>query len=527
MTRLIAETHRYRAASVVLFTVAVVLAGCAPAQFTEGVAYTAKQENVRDATASAVRGMGHLRFDTALRSNLDDALAVSDIDKAKPAAREVLNAAHNLAVHATDSELARMSPDALHKLAGEYGMELPDDLSTADLRTSLTERYDQESAAALSNDLERISSAGSTEELDGFLADIRKRIEPQAGNAGRLGRVLLTSPMYLPAAIGAELADAGATKRTTIAEFDEVQVYRPAVAETASAGRDWETASLNELARRYAPVFVQEINPSATYASSDDRIGRVVLSGAPGDYQVNIDVDDPVVYWKHTTARIHDQRFDQLVYVAWYPSRPALSSGDPQAGRIDGVVVRMTLDHHRRPAVYEFVRTCGCYHTLWVADFIERDAKTEFGGPLAGMAYAVQQKSERNRELFMPALVGDDGASPHRPAVMVNAGEHLVLTIDTSDSGHYERSAAPPQTYRLEPYDDLTHLPVGDQVASMFNGEGLVYGAARPEGWMLAPTGMLQAGRPRQLGTMKIRMDAYDYDDPRLLERNLRLPSTF
>ena len=31
----------------------------------------------------------------------------------------------------------------------------------------------------------------------------------------------------------------------------------------------------------------------------------------------------------------------------------------------------------------------------------------------------------------------------------------------------------------------------------------------------------------RQLETMKIRMDAYDYDDPRLLERNLRLPDSF
>jgi hypothetical protein len=68
---------------------------------------------------------------------------------------------------------------------------------------------------------------------------------------------------------------------------------------------------------------------------------------------------------------------------------------------------------------------------------------------------------------------------------------------------------------------------LGDGVASMFGGDGLVHNAGRGEGWLLAPTGMLSAGQTRQLGTMKIRMDAYDYDDPRLLERNLRLPDGF
>jgi hypothetical protein len=234
-----------------------------------------------------------------------------------------------------------------------------------------------------------------------------------------------------------------------------------------------------------------------------------------------------VVYWTHTQAKAHDQRYDQLVYVAWYPGRPELSPGDPQAGEIDGVVVRVTLDHHQRPAIYEFVRTCGCYHTLWVAEFVEQAARAEFGGPLPGMAYAVQKKPERSRELFMPALVGDSGARVSRPVVMINAGQHLMVTVDTVAANHYTQAESPRQAYSLEAYETLSHLPLGDQVASMFNGEGLVHHAARPEGWMLAPTGMLQAGRPRQLGTMKIRMDAYDYDDPRLLERNLRLPSSF
>jgi hypothetical protein len=61
----------------------------------------------------------------------------------------------------------------------------------------------------------------------------------------------------------------------------------------------------------------------------------------------------------------------------------------------------------------------------------------------------------------------------------------------------------------------------------MFGSDGLVHNAGRKEGLLLAPTGMLSAGQPRQLGTMKIRMDAYDQDDPRLLEEGLRLPNGF
>jgi hypothetical protein len=503
------------------------LTGCAPAQLTEGVAFTANQQGVREASAVPVRGMGHLRFDTALRSDLDAAMDTEQFGVAQSSAEKVLRNAHQLALRATTSELDRMPPTALRQLAERYDADIPPDSNPDAIRASLQKRYERESDAAFARNMTRVAGAEDPQQLHHMLADIRSRIEPEAGDAGRWGRVLLASPMYLPAAIGAELADSEATKRNTIAEFADVQVYTPAPPIDPAPTHDEGNAAPDALARRYAPVFVQEINRDAEYAPREDRIGRVTLAGDPGDLQVNIDVADPVVYWTRTSAWIHEQPHDQLVYVAWYPSRPALSPGDPQAGRIDGVVVRITLDQTKRPAIYEFVRTCGCYHTLWVADPIEQAALTEWGKPLPGMAFAVQKKSERNRELFMPALIHDTGPEPHRPVVMVNAGEHLVLTIDTREAGHYEHATAAPKTYRLEPYETLTHLPIGDQIASMFNSQGLVHGAARAEGWMLAPTGMLQAGRPRQLGTMKIRMDAYDYDDPRLLERNLRLPSNF
>lgn len=499
-------------------------AGCAPARFTEGVAYEAQRQDVRDATASTVKSQGYLRFDAPLRSDLDDAIGQADADAIRTAGAEVLRAAHALAVRSARGELDRMPPAGLRALAQHYHAATP--ARDADgLRNELAQRFEEAGDAALADDLARLAAADRAA-ARAQLVDIRKRIEPAAGDAGRLGRVLLTAPLYVPATLGAGLADKGATERETTVHFQHTRVYAPEQRPGAADG-DSPNPDIAELARRYAPVFVQEVNPQAAYPAREDRIGRVFLTGTPDNIQVNIDDADPVVYWSRSQARIGDERCDQLIYVAWYPSRPALSAGDPQAGRIDGVVIRVTLDHRHRPAIYEFVRTCGCYHTLWVADRVEQAALAEYGAPLPDMAFAVQRAPSRREELFMPALVPDEGAGAAQPTVYVDAGQHLVLTVAATDNTVADPASEERVTYRLEPYGTLTHLPLHDGVASMFDSAGLVHGAARAEGWLLAPTGMLQAGRPRQLGTMKIRMDAYDYDDPRLLERNLRLPSSF
>ena len=109
----------------------------------------------------------------------------------------------------------------------------------------------------------------------------------------------------------------------------------------------------------------------------------------------------------------------------------------------------------------------------------------------------------------------------------VSAGDHLLMGVHPLRDDPVEATIDETYAYVLEPYESLTRLPLGGGIASMFGSDGLVHHAGRAEGWLLAPTGMLSAGQPRQLGTMKIRMDAYDYDDPRLLERNLRLPASF
>lgn len=495
--------------------------GCAPPGLTEGVHHAAERYGVADASTVPVHRKSYLRFDASLRADLDELLQ-PEAEPSREEAADLLRAANDLSTQRTRGALDRMPPEGIKWLGAHYG-GMTEDNDPGAFREALKKRYSVQARRELDLDLSRLAEA---RDVRRFLVETRRGLAAAPGDRGRTTRALLAAPLFVPAVIGAEIADAEAMQRTMVADFEQTLEYRPQVASSGESMEDLSTLDQPALAARYTPIFVQQVRPEATYDPTDDRIGRVFLTGKADDIQVNVDTTHPVVYWTHSQARVDRRRYDQFSYVAWYPSRPALSGGDVEAGKIDGVVVRVTLDRHRRPAVYEFVRACGCYHTLWVAEFVEAAARSEFGAPSGEHPFAIQQDT-KGRSLFLPALVRDDGTQPRRPLVFVDAGYHLVMAIKPSGPAETDSATAAQQTYTLEPYESLTRLPLGNAVASMFGSDGLVHHAGRQEGFLLAPTGMLSAGQPRQLGTMKIRMDAYDQDDPRLLERNLRFPGGF
>ncbi len=501
--------------------------GCAPVSFMEGVRFAADQQGVRDASTLCVAGRGYLRFDVRLRSDLDDVIHLEELDGMKSRGARVLRDARVIAIEAVASEINRMPAEGIDFIVRRYRLgTVASDI--AGKRQAIEQRFDDESDVALRGDLKRLQEATSADAAARLLRSVWNWIEAPVGDRGKAVRALAAGPLFVPAAIGAEIADAESQQRQMAAMFEQVIRYRPADAASPPTAEQLEGADPEVLAKWYSPIFIQEHDPSAEYAPVNDRIGRVYLSGSPDQIEVHVKVEEPVVYWTTQHAKIGDKLYDQLVYVAWYPSRPALTADDSEAGHIDGVVVRMTLDSRKRPAIYEFVRSCGCYHTLWVAEYVEATARGVFGKPAGTRQFAIERARDLGRrELFLPELVSDDGSSPRRPAAYVSAGHHLLLTIAVQEQATPSLKVLAERTYRLEPYKDLTRLPLNGGVASMFGADGLVHNAGRKAGWLLAPTGMLSAGQPRQLGTMKIRMDSYDYDDPRLLERNLRFPPGF
>ena len=84
--------------------------------------------------------------------------------------------------------------------------------------------------------------------------------------------------------------------------------------------------------------------------------------------------------------------------------------------------------------------------------------------------------------------------------------------------------AAPQETYKLIPYEQLENLPFHNYQMSMFDENGLVRNAHRAECTLLAPSGLFHAGHPRQRNTQLIYFDQAPFDDKNLFETYMRMP---
>jgi hypothetical protein len=317
------------------------------------------------------------------------------------------------------------------------------------------------------------------------------------------------------------------------APFESAVRYSPA----AHAG-EFEQARHGELLARYAPVIVQEVAANASYPPSDDHFGRVAARERD-DFA--IDVSAPTVYAYAREIRIRNRPHVQLVYTHWYPEHPALKKNDPEHGKLEGVTLRITLDAERRPAVMETVYNCGCYHRLYPCDKLEADAKAQFGTPEKGKALAIERNVSMKIDMIVPKAVAVPDANA-RPVIRCRAGWHGIVDVAFAEGAH-ATEVARQVNYALRPYDELERLPLPDGrgdggddgvgvgvvggFTSMFYDNGLVKKAQRPEGVFFTPAGLLSAGQPRQRGTQLIHWDHYDFDDPHLFERTLRLPSSF
>jgi hypothetical protein len=207
-------------------------------------------------------------------------------------------------------------------------------------------------------------------------------------------------------------------------------------------------------------------------------------------------------------------------YSLWYPAHASLKPDDPEAGSIEGELIRITLDALNRPMIAEAVYACGCYHRIYPAAGLERAAAHRFGKPLVD-TFALAAPQPWKIDPIIPELAGSfDLFDPH-PRVWVRSGFHLIAAVTFEGDAPTAVADAP---YELRPSTDLERLPFGTRIASFFGPDGLVRGADRPEASLLYASGIYHAGTPRIRGARKIHFDQYDYDDPTLLETLLRLP---
>lgn len=498
---------------VLILGLAFIVGGCAsqqqpPAEFIDGVNWTTDVRGQRDARTQRIAGFPCMRVDTELMNRLNTALESDDLEASKSASRAFLDEAHKLALESTSKELLRLDDDGWRELVRRY-------FSTSvapskEVRAVLSQEFQHRTDLQIWFLKEEINHASAVDDVRRVLAMIQSHIEPSIKTTRFTGAAPLAI-FAAPAALARSSIHNSESACLMVKPFETVHVYRPAF-------------EADSLLAKHAPVFVQEWPESVKYSRNADRIGRVT---AADDHSIAIHVDQPTVYGYSRTIMMNGKRHEQLTYVLWYPEHPRLKGFmDPEAGKIDGATLRLTLDAQGHAAVFETLNNCGCHHRMYPMSALEQAAKNEFGPPQADKRFSIERSVEGSYDIMVTKTL--DRSEGARPVVRIQAGSHAIVDVDFKPHDPAREKPVASHEYELRDYSELEtlHAP-GGRVVSMFLPNGLVRGAERLEGELFKPLGMLNAGQPRQRGTQLIQWDDYDFDDPNLLERTLRLPSTF
>ncbi len=254
-----------------------------------------------------------------------------------------------------------------------------------------------------------------------------------------------------------------------------------------------EAAQLDALFRRHAPVW--EIDTT----SAADIPGKPLWRD--GDDGPGVDTGVPVVYRYTSITRFRGSPRLQLNYLAWFDERPASGPLDMLAGRLDGVIWRVTVDDAGVPLVYDSVHACGCYHLLFpVGDVALRSAALQLPEPP------------------LVPLTLEEPAVGTRVHLHLSAGAHYLEGVT-----HAEPDVGMTQ-YRFADREALYQTPVaGGGSRSLFREDGLIDGTQRAERWFLWPTGVRSPGAMRERGR---RATAFigrrHFDDAFLLDKVFR-----
>lgn len=241
------------------------------------------------------------------------------------------------------------------------------------------------------------------------------------------------------------------------------------------------------LVEKHAPEFAVETG------GEHDRLGAMKFAGK----QAAVATERPAVYYRPSFARAHDRTLVQLNYFLWFPARPAIGKADPEAGSLDSLIWRVTLDEQGKPLVYESIAGSGAHHRWYPAQAMKLQEN--------------MAKQVRVADQLAPPVV----------SVRIASGSHSVAAL----SARADEGAEAARQYELIDYDDLLLLPAAKGTRSLFGPDGVVAGSERKHGAKAWPTGFPKPGAIRQWGHHVVSFQQGSYfDDPLLLERTFDLP---
>ncbi len=246
-----------------------------------------------------------------------------------------------------------------------------------------------------------------------------------------------------------------------------------------------------QLFQTFAPLWEVDTEDDS------DRIGALTLSERRIPH---VDTSRPVVYRMSSHTRFQGRILLQLNYLAWFPARRAEHPLDIYAGRLDGLIWRVTLSPSGEPLAYDSIHPCGCYYQI-------------FPGP----GYRVEQPKDGGEPILSPFPLG-----PLQP------GQRLGLRLSSRThfiQGVSAKSGKESAVHGWRDYRELLSLPLpgGSARRSLFDAEGFVAGTERAERFLLWPMGVANAGAMREWGRHAIAfIGRRHFDAPYLLEKLLR-----
>jgi hypothetical protein len=242
----------------------------------------------------------------------------------------------------------------------------------------------------------------------------------------------------------------------------------------------------------YAPEF--EVDE----ADENDRIGAL---GYGPEGSLRVDTSAPTVYARLVHTRFAGRVLPQLVYSAWFPSRPLESPGDLLGGFLDSLVWRVTLDFDGVPLVFDTMHSCGCYH-----QFI----------PTAAVS-ARPQPDTLDETLFAPQSLGRVRVTDRILLRVASRTHYLQRVIVNPPEG------GEPRRYAFSPDDALRSLPTAEGRRSAFGVDGIVQGSERGERVYFWPMGIREPGAMRIWGRHATAfVGRRHFDDPDLFEKYFR-----
>lgn len=296
--------------------------------------------------------------------------------------------------------------------------------------------------------------------------------------------------------------------------------------------RQLAEASPETLVSYYAPIFVQQRVDSQAqrfpYPPEYDMIGEAHLSREASGKLKSYVAGAPKTYAIYKKLLIEGHEHVQLTYTAWYPAHPRMKAIDVEEADIDSCVLRITLDAENTPLFYETIAACGCFHKVFVEDWIEESARQLFGGPEKDKKFCVERNVADAINWDVAGVVVEPRDQPRRPVVFLKAGDHRVIGV--SSSARLSMPGADRQRlYELTSYADLYAVTVDSsrQQAPFFdmdNGGKVRGGQRRRERFLMSIVGVDDAGRPRADDQIKLHFDQSTWGDPTIYAKFLRLP---